>query len=182
MICFDLDKSVNFDSLHSGDIIRLNGKIITGRDAAHGRLVKLLEAEQELPLVIKDRVIYYTGPCPPLAGQVIGACGPTTSGRMDVYTPLLMRAGLKGMIGKGPRSTLVKEAIVLHQGVYFAATGGAGSLLASCVKSAQIIAFADLGAEAIFELTVEDFPLIVAIDSQGNDLYASEPSKWINNV
>ncbi|MDY0257543.1 Fe-S-containing hydro-lyase [Gudongella oleilytica] len=160
-------------TLRAGDRVLLNGIIYTGRDAAHKRLVEMLDKGEELPMDIKDQTIYYVGPCPAKPGQAIGSAGPTTSGRMDAYTPQLMDAGLKGMIGKGLRSKAVVDSIIKHNGVYFAAIGGAGALLAEAIKEAEVIAFPDLGAEAIYKLRVENFPVTVIIDSEGNDLYKS---------
>jgi fumarate hydratase subunit beta len=164
--------------LKSGDRVLLNGIIYTGRDAAHKRLVEMIDRGEELPMDIKDQTIYYVGPCPAKPGQAIGSAGPTTSGRMDAYTPKLMDHGLKGMIGKGLRSKQVVEAIIKHTGVYFAAIGGAGALLAEAIKEAEVIAFPDLGAEAIYKLRVEDFPVTVIIDSEGNDLYKEGKEKY----
>ncbi len=160
-------------TLRAGDRVLLNGIIYTGRDAAHKRLVEMLDKGEELPMDIKDQTIYYVGPCPSKPGQAIGSAGPTTSGRMDAYTPQLMDAGLRGMIGKGLRSKAVVDSIIKHNGVYFAAIGGAGALLAEAIKEAEVIAFPDLGAEAIYKLRVENFPVTVIIDSEGNDLYKS---------
>jgi fumarate hydratase subunit beta len=160
-------------TLRAGDRVLLNGIIYTGRDAAHKRLVEMLDKGEELPMDIKDQTIYYVGPCPAKPGQAIGSAGPTTSGRMDAYTPQLMDAGLRGMIGKGLRSKAVVDSIIKHNGVYFAAIGGAGALLAEAIKEAEVIAFPDLGAEAIYKLRVENFPVTVIIDSEGNDLYKS---------
>lgn len=174
----ELQLPADLSSLKAGDIVRLSGSILTGRDAAHKRLCQLLQDGKPLPIELRGRLIYYVGPCPPQPGQVIGACGPTTSGRMDSYTPQLLHAGLAGMIGKGPRSAAVIAAMREMGCVYLAATGGAGALLASCVTAARTLTFEDLGTEAIRELEVQRMPLIVAIDSQGRDLYASEPRKW----
>lgn len=160
-------------ALKAGDRVLLNGIIYTGRDAAHKRLVEMLDRGEELPMDIKDQTIYYVGPCPAKPGQAIGSAGPTTSGRMDAYTPQLMDAGMRGMIGKGLRNKAVVDSIIKHSGVYFAAIGGAGALLAEAIKEAEVIAFPDLGAEAIYKLRVEDFPVTVIIDSEGNDLYKS---------
>ncbi len=157
--------------LKAGDRVFLNGIIYTGRDAAHKRLVEMLEKDEELPLGLEGQVIYYVGPCPAKPGKVIGSAGPTTSGRMDVYAPLLMEKGLKGMIGKGIRNEDVVNSIVKNKAVYFAAIGGAGALLAETIKEAKVIAFDELGPEAIYRLKVENFPVTVVIDSQGNDLY-----------
>lgn len=164
--------------LKSGDRVLLNGIIYTGRDAAHKKLVEMIDRGEELPMDIKDQTIYYVGPCPAKPGQAIGSAGPTTSGRMDAYTPKLMDHGLKGMIGKGLRSKQVVESIIKHTGVYFAAIGGAGALLAEAIKEAEVIAFPDLGAEAIYKLRVEDFPVTVIIDSEGNDLYKEGKEKY----
>ena len=157
--------------LKAGDSILLSGTIYTARDAAHERLINLLKEGKELPLNIKGEIIYYVGPTPEKQGEVIGAAGPTTSYRMDVYTPELLNLGLKGMIGKGKRSEQVKEAIVRNGSVYFAAVGGAGAILSKAIKKSEVIAYDDLGTEAIRKLYVEDFPAIVVIDSQGNNLY-----------
>lgn len=161
-------------NLKAGDIVQLSGIIITGRDAAHERLVNMINQGQYLPISLKNEIIYYTGPCPAKPGQVIGPCGPTTSSRMDAYAPRLLDLGLKGIIGKGERSESVIKSIIENKAVYFAATGGAGALISTCIKKAQVIAFADLGPEAIYRLEVKNFPLIVAIDAQGNNLYNSK--------
>lgn len=158
-------------NLKAGDRVLLNGIIYTGRDAAHKRLVEMIDKGENLPMELKDQTIYYVGPCPAKPGQAIGSAGPTTSGRMDAYTPKLMDHGLRGMIGKGLRNQAVVDSIIRHTGVYFAAIGGAGALLAEAIKEAEVIAFPDLGAEAIYKLKVEDFPVTVIIDSEGNDLY-----------
>jgi fumarate hydratase subunit beta len=150
------DEMVN--ELKAGDRVLLNGIIYTGRDAAHKRLVELIEKGEKLPMDINNQTIYYVGPCPAKPGQVIGSAGPTTSGRMDAYAPLLMKHGLKGMIGKGLRNQQVVDAIIEYNAVYFAAIGGAGALLAEAIKEAEVIAFPDLGAEAIYKLRVENFP------------------------
>lgn len=164
--------------LRTGQIVRLSGTILTARDAAHKRLCALLDAQEALPVAISGKLIYYAGPCPPGPNQIIGACGPTTSGRMDAYAPRLLRAGLAGMIGKGPRSQAVIDAMKETGAVYLAATGGAGALLASRVKAARIVAFEDLGTEAIRELYVEDFPAVVAIDCLGSDVYRQGPMRY----
>ncbi|MBI4495382.1 MAG: Fe-S-containing hydro-lyase [Deltaproteobacteria bacterium] len=157
--------------LKSGDQVLLNGVIYTGRDAAHKRLFDLLMERKPLPVDLRGQVIYYVGPAPAKPGQVIGSAGPTTSGRMDAYSPKLIEGGLKGMIGKGMRKKEVVEAMKKHQAVYFAATGGAGALLAKAIRKAEIVAYEDLGPEAISRLEVEDFPVIVVNDCAGNDLY-----------
>lgn len=164
--------------LRAGDSVLLTGTIYTGRDAAHKRLCALVQQNKPLPFDLRNQVIYYAGPCPAKPGDAIGSCGPTTSYRMDAYTPTLCDLGLIGMIGKGPRSENVIEAIRRNGGVYFAATGGAGALIASCVTSARVIAFEDLGTEAIRELTVCRLPLIVAIDADGGNLYATGPQMY----
>ena len=158
--------------LKAGDRLLLNGVIWTARDAAHKRLVAMLDAGEPLPVELKDQLVYFVGPCPAPPGRPIGSAGPTTSGRMDAYSPRLIReCGLRGMIGKGNRSKEVVDAMKQHKAVYFAATGGAGALIAQCIKKADVVAFDDLGPEAIYRLEVEDFPLTVAIDCDGNTLY-----------
>jgi fumarate hydratase subunit beta len=166
------------EKLQAGDKVFLNGVIYTGRDAAHKRLFDLLKEGKPLPIDIKGQVIYYVGPAPAKPGQAIGSAGPTTSGRMDIYSPKLMEIGLKGMIGKGMRKKEVVEAMKKYKAVYFAATGGAGALLAKAIKKAQIVAYEDLGPEAITRLEVEDFPVIVVNDTQGNDLYQQGMAKY----
>ena len=164
--------------LKAGDSCLISGVIYTARDAAHKRLCALADQGQDLPFNVRNQVIYYAGPCPAKPGDPIGSCGPTTSYRMDAYAPMLMDLGLIGMIGKGQRSDQVIEAIQRNGGVYFAATGGAGALIASSVKAAKVIAFEDLGTEAIRELEVENLPLIVAIDAQGGNLYEEGPKTY----
>lgn len=171
----DPDKTVN---LRAGDSVLLSGTIYTGRDAAHKRLCALIAGGKALPFDIRNQVVYYAGPCPAKPQDAIGSCGPTTSYRMDAYAPMLCDLGLSGMIGKGPRSEAVIEAIKRNRGVYFAATGGAGALIATCVKSAEVVAFEDLGTEAIRRLTVENLPLIVAIDAHGGNLYELGPVQY----
>ncbi len=159
-------------SLRAGDRVLLSGVIWTGRDQAHKRLVALLDQGKELPCELRDQVIYFVGPCPAMPGRPIGSAGPTTSGRMDAYSPRLMAdCGLRGMIGKGARNAAVNDAMRQYGAVYFAATGGAGALIAQCVKKCDLVAFPDLGPEAIYRLEVEDFPLVVATDSTGSTLY-----------
>lgn len=158
-------------SLKIGDKVFLNGVLFTARDAAHKRLVELLDAGKTLPFDIRGQVIYYVGPSPAKPGRVIGAAGPTTSYRMDPYAPRLMELGLKGMIGKGKRSSAVKEAIIKYKAVYLGATGGAGALISRAIKSAEVIAYEELGPEAIRRLTVENFPAVVINDTFGGDLY-----------
>ncbi|MBQ6686375.1 MAG: Fe-S-containing hydro-lyase [Firmicutes bacterium] len=157
--------------LHVGDNVLLTGVIYTGRDAAHKRLVELLEQGKELPVDMTDGIIYYVGPAPAQPGQVIGSAGPTTSYRMDAYAPALLDLGLKGMIGKGKRSAEVVESMKKNDAIYFGAIGGCGALLAKCIKKAEVVAYEDLGAEAIRRLEVENLPLTVIIDSEGNNQY-----------
>ena len=158
-------------SLKAGDYVYLSGTIYTARDAAHKRMYEALNQGQELPISMKDNVIYYMGPSPAREGRPIGSAGPTTASCMDKYAPSLLDLGLKGMIGKGKRTKEVKDAIVRNQAVYFAAVGGAGALLSKSITSSQVIAYDDLGTEAIRKLEVKDFPVIVVIDSEGNNLY-----------
>ena len=157
--------------LHVGDNVLLTGVIYIGRDAAHKRLVELLEQGKELPVDLTDGIIYYVGPAPAQPGQVIGSAGPTTSYRMDAYAPALLDLGLKGMIGKGKRSAEVVESMKKNDAIYFGAIGGCGALLAKCIKKAEVVAYEDLGAEAIRRLEVENLPLTVIIDSEGNNQY-----------
>lgn len=157
--------------LHAGDRVLLSGTIYTGRDAVHKRLVEMISRGEELPIELKGQIIYYVGPCPARPGAVIGSAGPTTSGRMDAYAHRLLDKGLKGMIGKGSRNKDVVDSIIKNKAVYFGAIGGAGALLAEAIKEAKIIAFPELGPEAIYELRVKDFPVIVIIDCEGEDLY-----------
>jgi fumarate hydratase subunit beta len=172
-----LDSQV-IEKLRAGDQVFINGVIYTARDAAHKRLIEALDRGEEPPFDFRDQTLYYMGPSPAKPGQVIGAAGPTTSGRMDVYSPRLIAAGLKGMIGKGGRSKEVKEAIKEHKAVYFAAIGGAGALIARSIKRAEVIAYEDLGAEAIMRLEVESFPAIVVNDAHGGDLYEEGMAKY----
>ena len=158
-------------SLHAGDTVYLTGEIYTSRDAGHKRMCEALARGEELPFDPMNATIYYVGPTPAKPGQVIGSAGPTTSGRMDAYAPTMMSVGARGMIGKGARLPEVVEAMKKYGGVYFGAIGGAGALIAETIKSAEVIAYDDLGTEAIRKLTVEDFPAVVLIDCEGNDLY-----------
>lgn len=158
-------------SLKTGEEILLSGKILTGRDQAHLRFVQTLEKGQKLPVDMVNQVIYYVGPTPAKPGQPIGSAGPTTSSRMDKFTPKLLEAGLRGMIGKGPRNQQVIDAIKKHKAVYFVCVGGAGAYLSKRIKSLKVIAYDDLGPESVKELTIEDFPVTVAIDSQGNNIF-----------
>lgn len=166
------------NDLKAGDYVLMSGFIYTGRDAAHKRLVECLNNNQELPINIKGETIYYVGPCPAKEGEIIGPAGPTTSGRMDKYAPLLMEKGLKGMIGKGDRNQEVIQSIIKNKATYFVATGGAGALLATKIKQAEVVAYPDLGPEAIYKLKIEDFPVIVCIDSMGNNYYEIGRSKY----
>ena len=168
-------------NLKAGDTVLLSGIIITGRDAAHKKMVDLINSGQDLPFSIKGEVIYYVGPTPAPPGRPIGAAGPTTSYRMDQYAPLLIERGLKGMIGKGRRSEEVKEAMKKWGAVYFAAIGGTGALMSRCIKEAEVIAWDELGPEAVRRLVVEDMPLIVATDIYGGDLYISGPEQFQTN-
>ena len=157
--------------LRAGDYVKLSGIIYTARDAAHKRMSEALERGEKLPIDIEGAVIYYMGPSPAREGRPIGSAGPTTASRMDKYTPGLLDLGMAGMIGKGKRTREVQEAIVRNQAVYFAAVGGAGALLSKRILSSQVVAYEDLGTEAIRKLEVKDFPVIVVIDSEGNNLY-----------
>jgi fumarate hydratase subunit beta len=159
------------EELEAGDEVYINGKIYTMRDAAHEKISEMILNKQKLPFDLKNQIIYYCGPTPAKDGRIIGSCGPTTSSRMDKYTPLLLKNGIKGMIGKGERSVEVKDAIKKYKAVYFSALGGLGALYADNVKKAKIIAFPELGPEAIYELEVEDFYAIVINDANGNDFY-----------
>lgn len=164
----------NIDCLHAGNRILLSGKVYTARDAAHKRITEMIKAEQPLPFSLEGSCIYYAGPTPAPEGLPIGSCGPTTSCRMDSYSPALLDLGVCGMIGKGPRDQNVVDSIIKNKAVYLCAIGGAGALAAKCVTSAKEIAFADLGCESIKELELNDFPLIVAIDSRGNSIFKTE--------
>jgi len=162
---------VKAETLRCGDKVLISGKIYTARDAAHKRMIESLDRGEELPIDIKNQIIYYAGPAPAKPGRVIGSCGPTTSCRMDAYAPKLIELGLTGMIGKGERDEGVVDAMEKHGAVYFGAIGGAGALIAECVESVEVVAYEDLGTEAIRCLTVKDFPAIVVIDNKGNSLY-----------
>lgn len=168
--------------LKAGDSILLSGVIYSARDAAHKRLIDLLEEGKELPLNIENETIYYVGPSPAKPGNVIGSAGPTTSYRMDAYAPRLMDLGLKGMIGKGARNTEVIDAIIRNNAVYFGAIGGAAALIAKSIVKSEIIAYEDLGAEAIRRMEVKDMPLVVIIDSEGNNLYEIGQKDYLNSV
>ena len=164
--------------LKAGENVSITGYIYTGRDAAHKRLIELLKEGKKLPIQIKGQIIFYAGPTPVRPGYSCGSVGPTTSYRMDPYTPALLDLGLKGMIGKGLRSKEVIESIKKNKAVYFAAVGGVAALIARSVKKSEVIAYKDLGTEAIYRFYVEDFPVIVVVDSAGNNLYETEPPKY----
>ncbi len=165
-------------TLKAGDRVLLSGTIYTARDAAHKRMLQAIEQGRALPFDLRGQIIYYAGPAPAKPGEIIGSCGPTTSGRMDAYASTFMKLGLSGMIGKGERSEEVCQAIQEHGCVYFAAIGGAGALIARCVKKKELIAYEDLMSEAIYKLDVEDFPLIVVLDSHGDNLYILGPLQY----
>jgi len=171
-------KREDVNGLKAGDLVLLSGTMLTGRDAAHKRLFELIQQGKELPVDIDGQCIFYTGPTPAPPGRPIGAAGPTTSSRMDKYAPLLMDHGLLAMVGKGLRNREVKDAIVRNGCVYLGATGGSGALLSRCITAAKVVAYADLGTEAIREIVVEDFPAIVIIDATGEDLYEIGPAKY----
>ncbi len=164
--------------LRAGDQVLLSGTIYTGRDAAHKRLVALLEEGKPLPISLKDETIYYVGPAPASPGHAVGSAGPTTSYRMDAYTPRLLQQGLRGMIGKGLRNQEVIRAMAEHGAVYFGAVGGAAALIARSIQSSRVVAYEDLGAEAIHQFTIKDFPVIVLIDSHGGNLYETGPELY----
>ena len=164
--------------LKAGDAVSLSGTIITGRDAAHKRMTDIINSGKELPFEISGQIIYYVGPTPPPPGRPIGAAGPTTAYRMDAYAPLLIQHGLRGMIGKGARSQDVKDAMQKWGAVYFAAVGGTGALISRRIKEAKVIAWEELGPEAVRLLSIEDLPLIVATDAGGNDLYLTGPPQY----
>ncbi len=168
--------------LKAGDYVYITGTIYTARDAAHKRMSEALEKGKNLPIELKNNIIYYMGPSPAREGRVIGSAGPTTASRMDKYTPNLLDLGLKAMIGKGKRSKEVIEAIKRNSCVYFAAVGGAGAILSKCIKKSEVVAYDDLGTEAIRKLYVEDFPVIVVIDSDGNNLYETAIKEYKNSI
>ena len=170
------DKTIR--SLNAGDMVYISGTIYTARDAAHKRLCEMLDAGEPMPFDFEGQAVYYAGPCPAKPGQPIGSVGPTTGGRMDAYSPRLIQQGLRVMIGKGSRSEKVIDALKEHTGVYFAAIGGAAALMAKAVKEAEVIAFDELGTEAIRRLRVEELPVIVAIDHEGNDMYKLGVEKY----
>lgn len=171
-------KKEELKMLRAGDYVKITGTIYTARDAAHKRLSEALEKGEKLPVEIEGITIYYLGPTPAREGKVIGSAGPTTSSRMDKYTPRMLDLGMAAMIGKGKRTKEVQEAIVRNGAVYFAAVGGAGALLSKCIQSSEVIAYEDLGTEAIRKLYVENMPVIVVIDSQGNNLYETAAKEW----
>ncbi len=171
-------KREDIKNLKSGDYVYITGTIYTARDAAHKRMFEAIERGEQLPLEIENNIIYYMGPSPAREGRPIGSAGPTTASRMDKYAPTLLDRGLIGMIGKGKRSAAVKDAIVRNGAVYFAAVGGAGALLSKSIKASEVIAYDDLGTEAIRKLEVENFPVIVVIDSEGNNLYETSIQEY----
>lgn len=180
-------KTINIESpldeetikkLKTGDQVLITGVIYAARDAAHKRMTDTLDQRKPLPFALKGQTIYYMGPTPARPGQVIGSAGPTSSGRMDVYTPRLLAEGLKGMIGKGSRSAAVKEAVKKHRAIYLAAPGGAAALISKSIKKSEVIAYAELGAEAILRLEVKDFPALVINDIYGGDLYEQEKARY----
>lgn len=168
-------------TLHAGDSCLISGVIYTARDAAHKRLCELVRDGKELPIDVKDAIIYFVGPTPKKPGEPIGSAGPTTSYRMDAYSPTLIELGLTGMIGKGKRGDEVIASMKKHGAVYFGAIGGCGALLSKCIKSSEVVAYDDLGAEAIHKLTVENFPVVVVIDSYGENLYESGKEAYLNS-
>lgn len=165
-------------SLRAGDYVKITGTIYSARDAAHKRMIEALDRGEQLPINMEGTTIYYMGPSPAREGRPVGAAGPTTATRMDKYTPRLLDLGMAGMIGKGKRSREVIDGIVRNGAVYFAAVGGAGALLSKKILSSKVVAYEDLGTEAIREMTVEDFPVIVVVDSQGNNLYETSIEQW----
>ncbi len=169
------------ETLRAGDTVCLTGTIYTSRDAGHKRMCEALKRGEALPFNPEDATIYYVGPTPAKPGQVIGSAGPTTSGRMDAYAPTLMSVGVRGMIGKGARLPEVVEAMKTYSGVYFGAIGGAGALLAKCIRKSELIAYEDLGAEALRKLYVEDMPLVVIIDSKGRNLYEEGRAAYLTS-
>ncbi|HEX2741333.1 MAG TPA: FumA C-terminus/TtdB family hydratase beta subunit [Rubrobacter sp.] len=168
----------DIEPLRTGDVVRLNGVLYTARDAAHARMKEALEAGEPLPFDPEGQVVYFTGPAPARPGHALGPAGPTTASRMDPYSPLLIERGLRGMVGKGSRSEAVLDSMREHGCVYFGAVEGTAALLADCVKEAEVIAYEDLGAEAIRRLVVEDFPVVVVNDLYGGDLYREGKERW----
>lgn len=171
----------DINSLKAGDMVLLSGIIYTARDAAHKKMLELIQTGEPLPFDVKNQVIYYVGPCPAPEGMVIGSAGPTTSGRMDKYAPTLIEMGLAGMIGKGQRDENVVQSMIRHGAVYFGAVGGAAALISKCIKSQEIVAFGELGTEAVRRLEVVDFPVIVIIDRFGNNLYDTGRKQFAQN-
>ena len=169
-------------SLRAGDYVYITGTIYTARDAAHKRMYEALQNNEALPISMENNIIYYMGPSPAREGRPIGSAGPTTASRMDKYAPKLLDLGLKGMIGKGKRSEAVKEAIIRNGAVYFAAVGGAGAILSKCITDSKVIAYDDLGTEAIRKLEVKNFPVIVVIDSEGNNLYETAIKQYSKEI
>lgn len=172
---FDLETA---KELKIGDYVYLTGTIYTARDAAHKRMYESIQRGEELPIAIENNIIYYMGPSPAREGRPIGSAGPTTASRMDKYTPTLLSMGLRGMIGKGKRTEEVRQSVIDHQAVYFAAVGGAGALLSKSILQAEVVAYEDLGTEAIRRLEIKDFPVIVVMDSEGNDLYETAVKEY----
>lgn len=164
--------------LRAGDVVRISGHIYTARDAAHKRMMEALARGEKLPFDIRNQIVYYVGPTPAKPGEIVGSAGPTTSGRMDKYTPTLLEQGMRGMIGKGLRSQAVIDACVEHGGIYFAAIGGVAAVIAQTIVGEEMIAYEDLGPEAIRRYEVKDFPAIVCIDTQGNDFYKAGVAKY----
>ncbi len=171
-------KDTDIKKLRNGDEVLLSGIIFTARDAAHKRMIQLLEGGKELPVDLRGQIIYYVGPCPAKPGQAIGSAGPTTAYRMDLFTPAMLEYGVKGTIGKGPRREMVMEACTRYGAVYLVGIGGASALLAKAVKKAEVVAYEDLGTEAVRRLEVEEFPLIVAYDTFGGDVFLNGISKY----
>lgn len=169
------------EALRAGTPVLLSGRIITGRDAAHARLHQMIQKGEPLPIDVSNQVLYYVGPAPAGPGQVVGSAGPTTASRMDLYTPELLARGLKATIGKGYRQDAVKTAMKEHGAVYFGAIGGIGALLSRCIRSQKVLAFEDLGPEAMYEFAIEDFPVLVLIDSKGRDFYLENQAAYRNS-
>lgn len=174
----DIEKPEVLTQLRYGDRVLISGVIYAARDAAHKKMIETLEKGELLPFDPKGAVIYYVGPTPPPPGMVSGSAGPTTSSRMDAYTPQLLDLGVKGLIGKGYRSEAVRQSLIANKAVYFAATGGAGVLLSKCIKESEVVAWPELGAEAVRRMVVENFPVTVAIDANGENIYEKGPEVW----
>ena len=169
-------------ALRSGDRVLITGVLLTGRDAAHKRIAETMKRDEPLPVDLRDQILYYVGPSPAKPGAIIGAAGPTTSGRMDVYVPDLLKIGLRGMIGKGYRSQAVRDALQEDSGVYFGAVGGLGALLSKRIKKADVVAYDDLGPEAIYRLEVEEFPVVVVNDCYGGDAYRDGTAQYVEEL